>query len=366
MQHRLARQTRRANLLVPVDDRRQNGHEEWGLPKYDGSYGGLQIAWRRRPTPEQAKLIEAGTFSTSSVNEEQQLPGMSYNEELDAEVVQYVCRRGTYSVQVINRAMVKIAGIQGISLMSSWKQILPEYRAVFYGENTFVFDTRGQDPYTHHRGVHASDAFKRYSHQCPGLPLADGTVSHRNTERSITHMFDKDARHQSFISRDPLKKFFRETSQENASAISKVIIKGYFRPVEENERSKYKRPLGFGRILPMHATILKKSVPTFESSLCTKVTTFPSGTTTPTAPWDLQMKTALTKLSEKSLICFRACKICSWDTIILYPMVNQLLRSGDHRSAGRKLFGLVIVSGRIDQVRRREEQKRAVDMKEGR
>ena len=252
--------------VVPIysyqwNDRRQNGHEDWGLPKYDGSYGGLQIAWRTKPTIEQARWIESGTFSTKSMNCEQQLPGTTYNEDLDAEIFHYICRRGSYPVQVINRAGVKIAAIQGIALMSTCKQILAECRPVMYSENTFVFDTRGQDSYTHHRGVHAHDAFDRSPHQVPGLPREDGTISQRNTDRAIAHMFDKDARHQPFMSRDPLAKFFRHIGRENASAITKVIIEGFFQTSEQNERYKYNRPIGFGRILPIHATILKNVCP---------------------------------------------------------------------------------------------------------
>ena len=71
--------------VVPIysyqwNDRRQNGHEGWGLPKYDSSYGGLQIAWSTKPSTEQARCIEAGTFSTNSMKSEQNLPGTTYNE----------------------------------------------------------------------------------------------------------------------------------------------------------------------------------------------------------------------------------------------------------------------------------------------
>ncbi|PVH77441.1 hypothetical protein DL98DRAFT_364239, partial [Cadophora sp. DSE1049] len=158
---------------------------------------------------------------------------------------------------------VKIAHIQGIALMGTCKQILSECRAVFYGENAFVFDTRGQDPYPHHRGVHAHDAFERAPHQIPGLPRDDGTINQRNTDRALTHIFDKNARHQPFMSRDPLVKFFRQIGPENACAITKVIIEGFFRTAEENERCRYQRPIGFGRILPIHATILKNVCPNF-------------------------------------------------------------------------------------------------------
>ena len=143
--------------------------------------------------------------------------------------------------------------------MGTCKQILAECHSVMYGEYTFFFDTRGQDPYTHHRGVHAHGAFDRPPHQVPGLPRADGSISQHNTDRAIAHMIDKDAWHLPFKSRDPLEKFFRHISRENASAIHKVIIEGLSRISEQNERYQYNRPLpiGFCCILPIHATILK-------------------------------------------------------------------------------------------------------------
>ncbi|KAG4436496.1 hypothetical protein IFR05_008037 [Cadophora sp. M221] len=151
--------------VVPIysyqwDHLRQNGHEEFGLPKYDGSYCGLQIAWRSKPTLVQERMTTADNFLTSTLNSEERLPTTTYNEDLRAE------------------------------------QLLEECRAVLYGENTFNFDTRGQFPYTHHRGIHAHDTFDKAPHQIPGLPREDGTVTQCNIDRAIGHMFDKDVRQQ--------------------------------------------------------------------------------------------------------------------------------------------------------------------------
>ncbi|KAH7370181.1 hypothetical protein BKA65DRAFT_544905 [Rhexocercosporidium sp. MPI-PUGE-AT-0058] len=199
--------------------------------------------------------------ATSILNSEEALPFTTYNEDVEAQVTHYVCRRGSYPVQIMNRAVVKVSGIQGIALLSTCKQILEECRAVLYGENTFDFDTRGQSPFTHHRGVHAHDAFDRTPHQIPGLPREDGTVSQRNPHRAITHMFEKDARHQPFMERDPPTKFFRKIGRQNASAITSVIVEGFFRTAEESERYNYQRPIGFSRILPIYATILRNACP---------------------------------------------------------------------------------------------------------
>ncbi|KAH7395450.1 hypothetical protein BKA64DRAFT_754168 [Cadophora sp. MPI-SDFR-AT-0126] len=338
--------------VVPIysyqwNDRRQNGYEERSLPKYDGSYDNLQISWRSRPTTRQARLVETGVVSTNSLNEEQELPGRTYNEDLDAQVSHYICRRGSYPVQIINRTVVKIAGIQGISLLGTCKQILSECRAVLYGENTFVFDTRGQDPYTHHRGIHAHDAFERFRHQVPGLPRENGFISQRNTDQAIIRMFDKNARHQSFMSRDPLTKFFRTIGRESAQTITKVIIEGFFRTAEEIERYKHKRPLGFGRILPIYTTILK--------NVCLNLRKLTLHQGYNNALWDDDLDGAMRLTDEERVDSIVGQVVNILSSLQELQLGNYHFVPSDETIVeqwdcfvGRKSFGLDIISGVID------------------
>ena len=244
------------------DDRRQQGHEEYGLPTYSGDDNYLQIAWRSKPTDEQLQQIELGNLEGNQLNGELRLLAESWDDELQANVNHYVCYRGEFGSQIINRAVIVTSGLHGLSILRTSKRLNAEGIPLLYGENTFVFDTRGKSPYTHHRGIHAHDAFAANTHHIPGFPNRDGRPATRNQiARALNLMFDKDIFHGSFSHRDPMMIFMRKIGRANASKLTSVKIEGFFRTAEINPIYKFNRPIGLSRLLPIYATILHHVCP---------------------------------------------------------------------------------------------------------
>ena len=151
------------------DNRRQSSYEEYNPPKYDGTPENIQIAWPTKATADQLVLMENGTFTEPNMGNECELPS-SYDDELGVDVCHYLHQRGDFGVQIINRAFIPTTGLYGINILQTRKQIASEGRAILYGENTFVFDSRGSAPFTHHRGLHEHDAFQI---ETDHLPLRD-------------------------------------------------------------------------------------------------------------------------------------------------------------------------------------------------
>ncbi|KAF8848801.1 hypothetical protein BDZ45DRAFT_255781 [Acephala macrosclerotiorum] len=138
------------------------------------------------------------------------------------------------------------------------KQIMEEATNILYGENKFVFDTRGNYPFPHHSFVHAHDVFSKDRQLVPGLPYLDGRpVSQRQIQTSLDKMFRKDKYQPLFVVRDPLVKFFNHIGSHNASKIRKIQIEGFFKSAKNNDRYKFERPIGLAQILPIHNTILR-------------------------------------------------------------------------------------------------------------
>ncbi|KAN0102283.1 hypothetical protein V8E51_012793 [Hyaloscypha variabilis] len=239
------------------NDRRQQGFEEYGLPSYNGETQHLQIAWRTKPTVEQHREIEQGNAEGNDLNNELRLLDSTWDSEIQAQVGHYVCQRGEFGPQIINRAVILTSGIQGINLLRTCKQLHKEGTSLLYGENTFVFDTRGKSPYTHHRGIHAHDVFNANTHHIPGYPNPNGRPASRNQiARAIDMMFNKGIFHGSFSYRDPMMVFMRKIGRENASKLTSVKVEGFFRTAENNPRYKSNRPVGLARLLPIYMTIL--------------------------------------------------------------------------------------------------------------
>ena len=232
-------------------------YEEYNLPNYDGTPQNIQIYWTSKPTEEQRTMIQDQNREVSGYHVEHKLRDF-YNEELDTEVQPYMFKRGDFPTQIINRAIVETTGIYGINALQTCKQIHSEAREILYSENTFVFNTRGTAPFTHHRGVHEHDTLSSSHNLIPGLANADGTPASGGQIRwAIDRMFQQGA-HPKFIFRDPLTKFFSEIGRTNASLISKAKIEGYFKTAEDHWRFRNERPVGLARILSIHTTVLSQ------------------------------------------------------------------------------------------------------------
>ncbi|KUJ10922.1 uncharacterized protein LY89DRAFT_759898 [Mollisia scopiformis] len=242
------------------DDRRQRGHDPFGLPTYDGSLQGVQFAWRSKPTKEQLDLINSSAIVTNRLNSDERLDMTTFDEELGADVLHYVLRRGNNPIRIINRAVIRTCGLQP-QILHTCKQLYTEGCQILYSENTFVFDTRGQSPYTHHCGVHGHDAFDKAAWQIPSLPNNGRPQSPYHMNNALDYMFEKEKFHQPFMQRDPMSTFFRAIGRNNASMLTSVKLEGYMRTAETNPQYQTERPISFARILPIHATILRNICP---------------------------------------------------------------------------------------------------------
>ncbi|KUJ10939.1 uncharacterized protein LY89DRAFT_759926 [Mollisia scopiformis] len=215
------------------ESHRQSYYDEWGLPHYDGSPESFTKEWITKPTEEEVRLMEDGILESAHETGVWKLPDIK--DEEGTTIYREIRNHGGRP-EVLNCTRVMSTGF----------------------ENTFVFNTRGNSPFTHHQGVHVHDVFSKNRALVPGLPFPDGRpVSQRQIQTAIEKMFDKDKYQPLFVARDPLAKFFNIIGRENASKIRKIVIEGFFKTAEENERYKFERPNGLGQILPIHTTILR-------------------------------------------------------------------------------------------------------------
>ncbi|KAF4631158.1 hypothetical protein G7Y89_g6973 [Cudoniella acicularis] len=238
---------------------RQRQYEDYYLPSYDNkSIKWKTIRFATTPTEEQKALIERGEFGV-----EGKLPKY-IDEKRGIEVTPHVNRRPGVDVKVVNHVLVATTGIWGVDMLCTSKQFAKECEEVLYGENTFVFDTRGNAPFTHHHDIHDHDAFNKLPNHIPGLHYKDGTpVSYYQEKSAIDKMFDKSdgAFHYKFIYRDPLTKFCHTIDRENTALLRQVQIEGNFRTAENHWAYKHSCPIGFARLLPIRNTVLKHCCP---------------------------------------------------------------------------------------------------------
>ncbi|KAE9369956.1 hypothetical protein N431DRAFT_469832 [Stipitochalara longipes BDJ] len=234
---------------------RQRMYSEFGLPTYNGLPQHVTKEWVTKATDAQLALIKNGVME-KDYNEYCKLP-KTFDEELGEWVEHYVCHRGPYPTKIVNQEIVCTTGIFGVNMLATCKKFRDEGASILYGGNHFVVDTRGQDPFTHHRGVHEFGALDEYRYLVPGIPNEDGTSqTHRQTLNAISRMFDYKSMHQRFMCRDPLARFFRAIGRKNASHITSIRIEGFFKTAENHLKYRDNRPITFARILPIHATIL--------------------------------------------------------------------------------------------------------------
>lgn len=245
------------------------------LPSYnETTRRWVDKTWKTKSTKEEQALLESGalnrkyedffpdTFTLPTTN-----PYAAMNEDSGGVVsatrmyTRDISKRGDFEPQVVNNIDVRITGLCGISLLRTNKQIMEEATCVLYGENEFVFDTRGKKRYHLLRdgdgGIHAYDAFSKDRHLIPELPLPDGRPpSPEQVDTAIDEMFSRDATQPIFNAKDPMTKFFNEIGPDNTSKIRSVQIKGFFKTADEDEEFKYNRPIGMAQTLPIYTTIL--------------------------------------------------------------------------------------------------------------
>lgn len=169
---------------------RQHNYDRRNIPNYDGDPEDVLVVRYSQPDEGQHILIEEVNSNLKESIEQGEegetvihpyamsLPSW-YEDELDAKFILYILDRGDFSPLLLNRGTVKTTGIQGIPFLRCCKQALEEGAPILYGENRWVFDTIGRQPFAHKYGIHRHDELDRIpknaTHLIPGLPNSDGT-----------------------------------------------------------------------------------------------------------------------------------------------------------------------------------------------
>ncbi|CAD6457618.1 9893aa67-6449-43eb-a47d-3da6a4df96a7 [Sclerotinia trifoliorum] len=217
---------------------RRHLYEEGKLPQVDHVQI-LTLAWTSNPTDAESKKIARGPTKLSDIV---RLGGKKEKRSIHV--------RKDFGPQIIHKKAAILTGIEGIPLLRSCKRISTLGSAVLYGENTFVFDTRGgrESP-----GLHPANHLRRNSLDIPGLSGEGGMPQTTGqTRNAIENMFDRYHSHAEFIITNPLTRFFLEIGRSNASNITNVVLHGHF----HSRRNKYREMLSFEQILPIQTVIL--------------------------------------------------------------------------------------------------------------
>ena len=197
----------------------QQPYEGDHLPSYDGHTQQLHISWDTKSTDADIALINRGALNITGFNGETDI-GSYYHSGLATEITKYIHTRGDGTIQIMHRGIAKITGLLGINLLQTCKQFEEEASRVLYGENEFLFDSRGHYPFTHHRGVHDHDALANSRRLIPGLVDENGVAPTADqVRRAICGMFHK-ADHvfqPAFLKRNPMTNFFHKIGRKTAS-----------------------------------------------------------------------------------------------------------------------------------------------------
>ncbi|KAJ8070910.1 hypothetical protein OCU04_001269 [Sclerotinia nivalis] len=184
-------------------DARQFQYEEENLPLV-GYAQNISVAWISNPTDAEAKQIADGASRLSDIV-----------RLGDTKEIRSIHMRKDFGPQVIHRRAVILTGIEGIPLLRACNRMSTLGSAVLYGENIFVFDTRGDRGSL---GLHPVQHLRNNVLDIPGLAGEDGwPQTTAQTRNAIANMFDRYHFHTEFIRTNPLTRFFLEIGRSNAS-----------------------------------------------------------------------------------------------------------------------------------------------------
>ncbi|KAG4026655.1 hypothetical protein MFRU_038g00590 [Monilinia fructicola] len=225
---------------------RQEEYEVDHLPKnLAGRH--IQIFWTAAPTKGESELITAGCNQLTSILESGQ------------EIQGFIHNRGAFGVQIIHRSRMPITEISGLAILRSCKRLWTLGTTVLYGENSFVFDTRGISPFVEPQSVVTRQHLTHMPHEIPGRHHEDGTLpTARQVSRSINKIFRRNEQNSKFIHQDPLTKFFMKIGRKNASHITKVIIQGRWNWIVGKWKETGSQPVGLHDLIPIYTLILNE------------------------------------------------------------------------------------------------------------
>ncbi|TGO09815.1 hypothetical protein BTUL_0153g00010 [Botrytis tulipae] len=237
---------------------RQEEYELHRLPQHMEDKP-IQIFWAATPTKQEFKLIEAGYNQLTTITKAgQKIQGFLHD------------RKG-YGVQVIHQSKITLTAISEVAILRSCKRLNKFGVAVLYGENSFIFDTRGSPSFTGPQSVVTMDQLSYDFDKIPGHRRKDGTMP---TAEQISHSIDmifqqdqdkfkfaykdleKNEQKSKFIYQDPFTRFLMEIGRKNASKLTKIVIQGKFNWIIGKWQYAKSIPVGLHDLLPIYTTIL--------------------------------------------------------------------------------------------------------------
>ncbi|KAI9647633.1 hypothetical protein NHQ30_004018 [Ciborinia camelliae] len=228
-------------------DARQEQYERDLLPKNIGSTH-IQTFWAAAPTKEEARLIEAGNNHLTTI--------LQNGQEIEG----FIHSRKDFGDQIIHRSVIPVTAISGVAILRSCKQLGALGVTLLYGENSFLFDTRGLSPFCEPQSVVTIEDLSHKPNEIPGRRRTDGSLpSDQQITRSVAKIFEQNQHRSKFISQDPLTRFFMEIGRKNASQITNIIIQGRWNWIIGKWKRTGSQPVGLHDLLPIYTIILKEA-----------------------------------------------------------------------------------------------------------
>ncbi|TEY86558.1 hypothetical protein BOTCAL_0006g00380 [Botryotinia calthae] len=239
---------------------RQEEYELHRLPQYMEDKL-VQVSWAAAPTKQEAELIEAGYNQLKTIT------------RTGREIQGFIHDRKGYGVQVIHRSKINLTAISGVAILRSCRRLHTLGAAVLYGENSFLFDTRGSQSFTGPQSVVTMDQLSHEYDEIPGHRRRDGTMP---TTEQISHSIDmifqqdqdklkfahkdlaKNEQKSKFIYQDPFTRFLMEIGRNNASRLTKIVIQGKFNWIIGKWQYTKSIPVGLHDLLPIYTIIFKE------------------------------------------------------------------------------------------------------------
>jgi hypothetical protein len=199
-----------------------------GLPSYKSGATNLAITWSSKPTEEQAKLIANGFRVRNRIHWRRDGPP-----------------------EVLHRRMAVVSCFGNVAILRTCRQIHREAAQVLYGENAFVFDTRGM-PNPCPDFIRLDSCCHR---SCAIYEWRDKLRSQKPVSTAIDQLLRTDIYQPGDIRFDPLRLFFGKIGRRHASFITKIKIEGHF----QTATSWYNglRVVDLAVLLPFYTEILR-------------------------------------------------------------------------------------------------------------
>ncbi|KAG4436479.1 hypothetical protein IFR05_008020 [Cadophora sp. M221] len=222
----------------------------------------IKHQWSTLATAEEIAMLANGTAQSTGYVDVWSLPD-TVDEKTGATIGHFLRERGPYAVKVTHVSRAKTTGIMCTSLLRTCKYFKEIGAPVLYS-NRFVFDIRGQAPFTHARGAHGCDALRKATHL---IPATCSSVTSSPTNFYVAT--------QSQVSSTKLVL--------NASFIKDVRVEGFMETVEEG-LDPQECPVALLNILPVYTNIFKNCCPQlqhvaiFQGSSAGYLSAYPAGT----------------------------------------------------------------------------------------